>query len=189
MTISREWGAYLVKATMSEDELAKKGRFWPDLSEAEKSTYEEDLLLDFETQIYLFPNPIWVKIDEVLDVLRFKGDGGEVRIYPPFEVSDKSETSGAFDEVLIPEGVEKVEHAVPLPESAVRGVRMVHGTDKQLKWCRGIRVDTQSGVDSFKILTLLLEHICQFTHQWWIRAPHNPMHGPLCMGGGNNKRF
>jgi len=189
MQISREWGTYFIKATMSEDKLAETERFWPELSASEKIAYEENLSPDFETHIFLLPNPIWVKVDEVLDVLRFRTDNGEVRIYPPFEVSDKSETSGAFAEVLIPEGLEKVERSVPLPKSAVRGARMVHGTDKLLKWCRGIRVDTQSGVNSFGTLKLLLDHICQFTHQWWMRSPHNPMHGPLCMGGSTTKDF
>jgi len=187
--ISRDWGQYLVKAHLSEKKGLEKGHEWPELSSDEIKAYHENLATNFESHIYLLPTPIWVSINEVVDVLTVRRGEKIVRIYPPFQVNEESETSGAFNEVLIPEGTRSVERNVQLPSSAVRGVRMEHGASDTEKWCRAFRLDVENGVDEIAILNLLLDHISQYTHQWWIRAFHNPMLGPVRMGGTITKDF
>ncbi len=187
--ISRDWCQYGVKAHMSEEKSLEKGLEWPNLSDSKIEAYHDSLAPDFESHIYLRPTSILVDVGEVTDVLTIQRDGKIVRIYPPFPVDEKSETSGAFNEVLVPEGTQCVERAVQLPSSAVRGVRMEHGVSDTAKWCRAFRLDVQHGVDAIEILNLLLDHISQYTHQWWIRASHNPMLGPLRMGGAITKDF
>lgn len=183
--ISNEWGKYAVKAVLSEE----KGLEWPELSSDEIKAYQEGLAANFESHIYLLPTPILVNTNEVVDVFIVRRGGKIVRIYPPFQVNEKSQTSGAFDEVLIPEGTRSVERTVQLPSSAVRGVRMEHGTSDINKWCRAFRLDVENGADEIAILNLLLDHISQYTHQWWIRESHNPMLGPIRMGGTITKNF
>lgn len=184
-----EWGTYLVKASLSEEAGAKDGVVWPDMSDGDIEAYRENISPDFETQIYLRPTPIMVNSGEVSDVLTIHRNGKVIRIYPPFKMNEQSETSGAFKDVLVPEGTQDIERRVELPSSAVLGVRMQHGVSETTKWCRGIRIDFQSGADVTSILNLLLDHICQYTHQWWIRASYNPMLGPLRVGGAITKDF
>lgn len=187
--LSREWGQYLVKATLSEEKGAANGANWPDLSPAEIQAYRESLAPDFETHIHLFPNPIWMDVKEVVDVLTIKRNGKIVRIYPPFEVDEPSETSGAFEEISVPEGDQKLERTVPIPSSTVRGARMEHGGSDTIKWCRAFRLDVEHGANALECVNLLLDHIRQYTHQWWIRASHNPRQGPMRMGGTVTKDF
>lgn len=185
--ISDEWGTYLVKAHLSEEVGAKNGCQWPVLSDVDIERYTENISIDFESQIYLRPTPIWIDTTQVRDILTVQSNGKRIRIYPPFEVNEKGETSGAFEGVQIPEGEDIVDNSVELHSSAVRGVRMEHGNSETLKWCRGVRIDFEIGADVTSTLNLFWEHLCQYTHQWWIRASHNPMLGPLRMGGAITK--
>ncbi len=187
--LSRDWHQYMVKAKLSEESLEKNGRQWPELAPAEIEAYHQSLAPNFESHIYLWPNPILVNFQEVVDVLIVPRNGKTIRIYPPFEVNEKSETSGAFSDILLPEGIKTVERTVEIPSSAVRGARMEHGDRSTTKWCRAFRVDAESGVDELTILKLLIDHITQHTHQWWIRAAHHPMLGPLRMGATITKDF
>ena len=142
-----------------------------------------------ETHIYLCPNPILISSENVRDVLVLKSNNKTIRIYPPFPVNEKTETSGAFEEVLIPEGTAQIERMVAIPSTAVRGVRMEHSTGAAAVWARAFRLDVETGADAGATLKLLIDHISQYTHQWWIRAAHNPMLGPMRMGGTITKDF
>lgn len=187
--ISREWAQYMVKASLSERLGAENGASWPVLPPHEIEAYHESLAANFESHIYLCPNPILMNVQEVVDVLIVTRNDKVVRIYPPFPVNETSETSGAFTEITVPEGIQKVERTVEIPSSAVRGARMEHGAGDTTKWCRGFRLDVETGADGLSALKLLLDHICQYTHQWWIRASHNPMLGYLRMGAAITKDF
>jgi hypothetical protein len=85
--------------------------------------------------------------------------------------------------VKIPEGNNSVEKMVEIPSDAVTGLRAVPGETSNVKWCRGIRLDVETGAEGFALLQRLLDHISQFTHQWWIRAVHDPQLGPIRFGG------
>ena len=112
----REWHRCLVKARFSEQiGIDKGGERWPAISEKEVRSYEESLSPSFETQIYLRPTPILVDVADVTDVITVQRSGKSIRIYPPFSVNEKSETSGAFEDILVPEGGISVKRIVKIP--------------------------------------------------------------------------
>ena len=187
--LSREWGTYMVKAKVSEDIAERRGEPWPNLKSSEIKEYHESIAKDFESHIYLWPTPILTKKEDLKDILIFRDGKKLIRVYPPFPVNESSETSGAFEDVSVPEGTHKLERWGALPTSVVRGARMEHGIREDLEWCRAFRLDVEKGADGLSTLLRLLDHVAQFTHQWWIRASHNPMLGPVRMGGEIKKDF
>ncbi|WP_316980029.1 hypothetical protein [Shumkonia mesophila] len=187
--LSRAWAVYAVKAVASEENGIKNNVPWPELSSSDVAAYHANLAKNIESHILLWPTPILVSQEGVDDILVFRENGKLVRIYPPFPVNERTETSGAFEDVAVPEGLTKVARTVALPPSAVRGVRMEHGVGKGLQWSRAFRIDVENGANGLPTLTLLLDHIAQFTHQWWIRSSHNPMLGPFRMGGTITKDY
>ncbi len=86
--ISREWGAYMVKATFSEDVAEGRREPWPDLNASEIKEYHENIAKDFESQIYLWPTPILTKKEDLQDILMFRDGEKLVRVYPPCDIPD-----------------------------------------------------------------------------------------------------
>jgi hypothetical protein len=174
---SREWIQYAVKAVFSEEKAAHEGIPWPKLTTEEIEAHRQKLAAGFEGQLYVLPTPILVQTNEVTDILKFKQNGKTVRVYPPFPLDEKGETSGALTDVSIPEGMDKIERRHRFPTSVPKGLRVAHGMGDGLEWCRGLRADVESGAEPFPIIEALIRHITQTTHQWWLRAIHNPMLG------------
>lgn len=185
--ISRKWGTYAVKAVVSEDVAKERGAPWPKLTTEEILEYSNKEATGVESHIYLWPTPVVVKSNDINEILIFRSNDKSIRLYPPFVINEPSETSGAFEDVTVPEGEQRLERFAELPVSGVRGARMQHGVGEGLEWCRGFRLDVESGGDGLSVLREFLAHVAQFTYQWWLRASHNPMHGPLRMGGSIDK--
>lgn len=186
---SRDWGEYMVKAVFSEKLGDEKGAPWLELSADEITAYKESINSEFECQVFLLSTPIIVNTDEVTEIITLRDGERLVRIYPPFPVNEKGETSGALDGIGIPEGQYLVTGFTPIPSSAVKGVRIEPRLNKGTFWCRGMRLDVQAGTSPSTIIERLLEQICQYTHQWWIRAPHNPFLGMKRLGATIGKDF
>jgi hypothetical protein len=186
---SRNWGQYAVKAVFTEEKAAENGVPWPKLDAEAIESHKRDLAPKIEGQLYALPTPILVNTREVVDVLKFKQDGKLIRVYPPFPLDEKGETSGALSEILIPEGIDKIEARVPMPSSAAKGLRVALGMGDGLEWCRGLRADVESGANPYPIIDSLIKHITQATHQWWLRAIHNPMLGMKRTGAQLTRSF
>jgi hypothetical protein len=186
--LSRRWEQYAVKATFDEAQARVAGQRWPQLSSAQIAEYENRRRNDFECQIFVLPQPIVLAVD-VTQVCAIEFGGRDLRFYPPFQLNEQKETSGAFEDAQIPGGEEFVSSRDPLPSESVGGVRMTHGTMNGASWCRGLRVDVQHDADVMKAIPLLLDQICQYTHQWWLRATHNPFLGPKRFGASVDTNF
>ncbi len=176
LAISRKWEQYMVKAVLKEE--ADSGDF------ASSSVKE-----GFESHFFVLPTPIVTKIDDLKQTITIRDGEKIIRIYPPFPLNEKAETSGAFDEVSVPEEKLNAAVTVEIPTHAVKGVRMEHGIMPGISWCRGLRMDVEQGADENFVLNSLLEHICQYTHQWWLRGTHNPFLGPARMGAALDENF
>jgi hypothetical protein len=181
--LSRAWDQYLVKAVM--DQTASN---WPTRSEAEINAHKESANPGYECRLFVLPSPIAMYSD-VKNVVVASVNGKELRIYPPFPVNEKKDASGAFSEIAIPEGLEAVEETTPIPDHAVTGVRAEHGLMPNAVWGRGLRIDAPSDVNVQVVIGSLLDHICQYTHQWWVRGTHNPFFGFQRLGAGVDRGF
>jgi len=189
--ISREWEEYMVKASFSEAKAAESGLSWPERTEEEIRTYRANVRRDFECQLFVLQTPILVKTDEVKEIITIKDGDKVVRFYPPFPLNEGQETTGAFEDVSIPEGSGEVSRTGRIPSEAVTGARMEYGVGPDAAWCRGLRADAQAGAAVQNMIKLLLDQICQYTHQWWLRAPHNSFLGMKRFGAavGNDFRL
>jgi hypothetical protein len=184
--ISRQWNSYLVKAVFAEPTIADATK-WPERTEDEIRAFSSTKS-EFECQLFVLPTPI-VKADNVLDVISVTDGAKQIRFYPPFRLNEKAETSGAFSEVLIPDGLTRVERLRPIPDHAVRGVRSEHQPPPRTSWCRGLRADVEPGANVGEAINLLLDHICQNTNQWWLRGTHNPFLGVKRLGANLDRQF
>jgi hypothetical protein len=182
---SRVWEQYLVKAVFDSSTSD-----WPERSEAEIRTHEQDLNRGYECQLFALPSPIAVSRD-LKRIINVSVGQTNLRIYPPFVLNEKKHASGSFAEVAIPEGTEAVESATTIPNDVVTGVRAAHGMLPNGIWARGLRIDigTNEGPDTQVLIGKLLDHICQFTHQWWIRETHNPFLGFVRLGAAVDQKF
>jgi hypothetical protein len=181
--ISRAWQQYLVKAVLDP-----KANDWPVHSPSEIHADADNLNRSYECQLFALPAPI-AMFNDVKRILTVSAEGKELRIYPPFPLNEKKDASGSFEEVTIPEGVESVENVTSIPTDAVSGVRAQHGLVSNAIWARGLRIDVQSGADVQSAIRLLLDHICQYTQQWWVRGTHNPFLGFQRIGAAVDKKF
>ena len=170
---SRSWDQYLVKAVFDAS-----APDWPKRSEAEVRTYEQELNRGYECQLFALPSPIAVSSD-LKRIINVSVGAMNLRIYPPFALNEKKHASGSFVEVAIPEGVENVESTTTIPNDAVTGVRAAHGILPSGIWARGLRIDvpTDKSTNIEVVIGVLLDHVCQCTHQWWVRGIHDPFLG------------
>lgn len=183
---SNQWGVYMIKAVMSENTAKARGAPWPALSQEEITRHNENIRQNTEGKVYLLPLPI--VSEQITDIVEIHTDQGVIRLYPPFPVNEKAETSAAFHEIGIPTGNDKITGTQPLPQTAVTGLRSEHNVENAA-WCRGLRMDAEAGVEYQTVLDILLEQIAQYTHQWWLRAIHNPFLGPLRFAGEINHDY
>lgn len=182
LSLSREWGTYMVKATFSEEQARSSGAPWPAMSDEEALAHGELLKSGLECQIVVLPTPILIKKSDVRNVITIRRAEKIIRVYPPFPLNETGETAGGFKDVQVPVGDIEVRGYQDIPSEAVKGARMVHSLGPDVIWCRGLRVDVQSGADRVDTLRLLLDHVCQYTHQWWLRGNHNPFLGSIRLG-------
>lgn len=188
-SISRRWEQYLVKAVLSETKSAEIGRSWPERTALEIQTHKGLVRRDFETQFFVLPTPIVVETNQVMDILEIMTSDRMVRIYPPFALNEQNDRSAALKDIVFPEGVSKIERASQIPSHAVTGVRATHRTPPGTSWCRGLRIDVQLGADVGRVIGLLIDHLSQYTHQWWLRGSHNPFFGIKQLGAAMDNDF
>lgn len=181
--LSRAWDQYLVKAVMDQT-----SSDWPTRSEAEIHAYKETSKPGWDCRLFVLPAPI-AMYSNVKNIVVISIDGKDMRIYPPFPVNEKKDASGAFIETVIPEGLEAVEESTPIPGDAVMGVHAQHGLIPNSVWGRGLRIDAQSGANVQMVIGSLLDHICQYTHQWWVRGTHNPFLGYQRLGAAVDRGY
>ena len=165
-------------------------RIGPKRSEAEIRTYEQELNRGYECQFFALPSPIAVSGD-LKRIINVSVGAMNFRIYPPFALNEKKHASGSFVEVAIPEGVEHVENTTTIPSDAVTGVRAGHGILPNGIWARGLRIDvpTENSTNTDVVIGELLDHVCQCTHQWWVRGTHDPFLGFVRLGAAVGKDF
>ena len=93
------------------------------------------------------------------------------------------ENAGAFYGVKIPEGTRKVESFKEIPSSVSKSLSsMPSNEDQNVSFCRGLRLDIESGFNTPGLIESLLEQICQHTHQWWLRSSNSPFNGLMRFG-------
>lgn len=174
-----------MKAVLSE---AKIEGGWPSATEEEIRKNKESLNNNAESHLFLLSLPIVVQTESVKQIVTVAVGNKWIRVYPPFPVNEGAETRAAFKDVEIPEGVHRVEKSSTVPDSAVTGVR-AEATITGATWCRGLRLDVETGAQSQRFLNHLLEQLAQYTQQWWLRAIHNPFLGPRRFGAQINTSY
>jgi len=185
MSLTRDWKEYAIKTTFAES----AERPWPQLNPLAIEEYKKNIKKGFEGHIYKLPHPIICVSPQIKDILDLEIETKRVRIYPPFEINILKEISSAFEGVVIPEGNIKLEDFKPIPNSAVNSFHLEqHSSARQEYYCQGLRIDVEIGAPINKIINILLEQICQYTHQWWLRSGISPFNGMKRFGFsiGNN---
>jgi hypothetical protein len=160
---------------------------WPARTEHEKENYRNSINPQFEAQVFVLPTPIATAAD-LKDIVSVTVAGKTLRHYPPFPLNEKGEASGPLTDAAIPEGASAVTDTSPLPNEAVTGVRAEHGLPNG-RWCRGLRIDVEHGADAYRVIRSLLDHVCQYTQQWWVRGTHDPFLGMLRSGVAVDRNF
>lgn len=181
--ISRAWETYMMKATLAES----KERPWPIVEPDVIEKHRKAHLPGHEAHILRLPQPILCKTDEINDIFHFEIDGKSLRIYPPFKLNEIAENAGAFTNVWIPEGETKITYYKALPSTVSRAFTSTPNVGQGVFFCQGLRVDYQAGAPEKKVVELLLEQICQYTHQWWLRAGTSPFNGLERFGAEINR--
>lgn len=182
MQLSREWGTYMIKATFSEDTARTAGVPWSRVSGEDVAAHKQKLKSGFECHIMVLPTPILIDKSDLKSIIHIQRSGKLIRFYPPFPLNETGETSGAFEKVQVPVGNLEVKGYEDIPTDAVKGARMSHTVGENIVWCRGLRVDVEAGANLRETFGLLLDQLCQYTHQWWLRARHNPFLGVPRLG-------
>lgn len=171
--LDRKWESYKAKANLAESEAGS----WPRLSPAEIARHAAENRDDFEAHILRLPQPIMSDVGDVKDVVVFQDSGKLLRVYPPFRLNESKSVSGEFHNTWIPEGEDDIERSTRIPPSALRGLSSRYALKKGIVFCQGLRVDCQRGMPEREIVSRLLTHITQYTHQWWLRAGTSPFNG------------
>jgi hypothetical protein len=168
VSISREWQQYLVKAVVGETSAN-----WPNRSDSEILNHSQKLNRDYDCRLFALPVPIAL-LNDVRQVLTMDVGGKTFRLYPPFPLNEERDASAAFAEIVIPEGTAEVDGTTPIPSDAVTGLRVEHNLLPNAIWARGLRVDVQFGGNVQAVIGSFLDHVCQYTQQWWVRGGHSP---------------
>lgn len=185
MSLSRNWKEYGIKAILAESDECP----WPQLDSTVIEEHKKSIKKGFEGHIYKLPFPIICVFPQIKDILDFEIEGKRIRIYPPFETNVLKEISMAFEGVAVPEGNKEVEDFKTIPDTAVKNLYLEqHSSTKQEYYCHGLRIDVETGASINKIINILLDQICQYTHQWWLRSSVSPFSGMKRFGFfiGNN---
>lgn len=171
--ISREWTTYAVKAVFAERETEP----WPHLPAETISNHTAEKKPGFSAWIGRLPVSIVSETANIFDVVQTTFGGKLLRVYPPFPIDIKGETSGALAQSWIPEGLQKIDRHVAISQTATLGTSVTQTIGPGTFFCEGIRLDVETGVDFKKFVALLLENIGQHTHQWWLRGRTQPFRG------------
>lgn len=182
----RDWTTYMVKARLAEK--PDEGRAWPQVDPEVVKAHRQSVLENWEAHVHRLPNPIVVE-NSVKEILPVRRGDKTCRAYPPFPLSNPGEISGAFNGVSIPEGVDSIELHTELPKSAVKGLAIEPYTFEDATFCSGVRLDVETGFPEQEVLKSLLDHVVQYTHQWWLRAPEAPFRGSLRMGAAIDREY
>jgi len=173
--MKRDWHTYFVRPTFAEH----KGEAWPELPKSEIETHRSNLQSEWETHVLRLPAPIVAFAADFSRIREVTLFGSKVRLYPPFPIDRRGETSGAFKDWWIPEGESTVDIFKRLPGYAVPGVVTENVPVPGAKYCQGLRIDaaTAGPIELHRIVQGLMEQVCQHTHQWWLRGRTSPFSG------------
>lgn len=105
-----------------------------------------------------------------------------IRLYPPFPLNEKGEASGTFDKIWIPVGRNRVEFYGKISSSVPKGLIAQHKLDDDTFFCNGLRIDAEHGIPVTQVVNILLQQICQYTYQWWLRSGQALFKGMLRFG-------
>lgn len=183
--MKRDWHTYFAKHHFKE----RRDEPWPDINLADARAHLSKKLEGWEAQVLRLPAPIVAlsaDVHRVHDTIIF---GTRVRIYPPFQLDRRGETAGAFKECWIPEGEQTVTRLVRLASDAVTGLVAENVPVEGARYCQALRIDTNGPAEIHKIVQILLEQVCQHTHQWWLRGRANPFAGIRRLGCDVNQDF
>lgn len=184
--ISRAWNSYLIKAVYAEQSADAP---WPSLPPSEMEAHSSSALPGYEAWIGRMPTPIISETARVVDVFQGQFFGKSIRVYPPFLIDAKGEATGTFARSWIPEGSSKVERYVAVSPTAVLGATATQTIGAGTYFCEAIRIDSENGTNLSHFVSLLLENICQHTHQWWLRGRVQPFRGMARIGCAVNTDF
>jgi hypothetical protein len=183
--MKREWQTYFIRPEFAES----PDQPWPKMSPEEVDSIRAAKFDEWESHILRLSNPIIAFSTDITTVVNTSILDSDIRIYPPFPIDRKGETSGAFKDWWLPEGENKVEKFVRFPSYAVPGVVTEMMPVPGAKYCQGIRMDLRGTAHIHRIVQILLEQVCQHTHQWWLRGRSNPFSGLRRHGCKLNRDF
>lgn len=175
----------MIKAVMAQS----KDRPWPELSAEEITNYESSINKGWEAHVFELPQPIASLTSEVKSVLTFQAGSGIVRVYPPFLINERKRATGAFEQVFLPEGQNEVEMYFSLSPTVTPGATAHPQIGPGVFFCQGLRIDVKGRPDTYRLLRQIIDHLCQYTHQWWLRAPFSPFRGPKRFGSAISRDF
>lgn len=171
--MKRDWHTYFIKHRFKE----REDEPWPAVDSAEVKAHLSQKLEGWEAQVVRLPAPIVAMSADLHQVFDINLFGSRVRIYPPFPLDRRGETSGAFKDCWIPDGENQVTKLVRLPSEAATGLVVENTPVQGAKYCQGLRIDSNEPAQLHKIVQVLMEQVCQHTHQWWLRGRTNPFAG------------
>lgn len=125
----------------------------------------------------------------MLSVYQANFRGKTIRVYPPFLIDAKQETTGAFARCWIPEGSKQVERYTTVCPTATLGLTATQPIGPGTFFCEALRIDFEIGADFNRFLSYLIENIGQHTHQWWLRGRAQPFRGRGRLGCELNSNF
>jgi hypothetical protein len=181
----RAWHTTFIKHLFAE----RVDEPWPKLDEATIRKHNDERLKGWEAQILRLPAPIVAFSADIHRVFQAEVLGTEVRIYPPFPIDRRGEMSGSFRDCWLPEGQAEVQRHVRLPSDAATGLTAENVPIPGARYCQGIRVDTKGPAKLHQLVQVLLEQLCQHTHQWWLRGRTDPFSGIRRLGCDVNRDF
>ena len=181
----REWHTFFIKHHFAE----REDEPWPELDEAEIRTHNDQRLDGWEAHILRLPAPIVAFSADILKIHEAEFFGTRVRIYPPFPIDRRGEMSGTFRECWLPEGQVGVERHLRLPPDAATGLTTENVPITGARYCQALRLDTKGPAELHRIVQVLMEQLCQHTHQWWLRGRTDPFAGIRRLGCDVNRDF
>lgn len=171
--LDRAWQTYLVKPVFKATPKERPSGHAPQNN--------KDIMDGGEAQFFRLPNPL-LTVKQITNCFSIERDGKKGKLYPPFILNEKGQASGFVKDAEYPYGDAKIEGHAKFPETAVTGTTFEPSMSDMTIHCHAIRIDGESGFPRQEIYKHLLEHLSQYTYQWWLRSPVSPFRGPAFLG-------
>ena len=154
-----------------------KGEPWPRLSPESMEDHRAKRLVGLEAHVFRLSTTIVAKTASITRIIYSTFEGKRLRIYPPFPADVKAEDRAAFEQAWIPSGAEATDRYIRVKPHSTTGISHAQGVGLETFYCEGLRLDFEPGTNYPKFIQILLENLCQHTHQWWLRGRMQPFRG------------